>query len=246
MAYKIYPSLLDSFSRYLQAEGCLKDKCRKDLLDAVNRVPFSSEAVDMGTAFNAIIDCYISGRPHTPTERAPYTLDGNRADNIITASFPATAIAPARLFYFNRAWCYDMSRYFEGASSQAYVSATLPTRHGDVTLYGVIDEIIGDTVFDIKTTQRYYPGKYAGGWQRHVYPYCLTESGHTPPIKAFEYTCFELKAPKGRIITGTPHCERHPYDHAASTSLLTAHVERFIEFLTENKHLITNTKIFGE
>lgn len=35
------------------------------------------------------------------------------------------------------------------------MSAVIPTRYGDVELYGYIDELVRDTVYDIKTTSKY-------------------------------------------------------------------------------------------
>ena len=245
-AYKLYPSLLDTFARYELAEGYMKERCRKELMNAVNRVPFASEAKDTGTAFNAIIDCYVHDQNHTPSPSAPCTIDFSRADNAVAVSFPATDLSPARRLYFNRDWCRNVSRYFEGADSQVYVSAHLDTLHGDVELYGFIDEVLGHEVYDIKTPRHYHPGKYASGWQRHVYPYCLTASGKLPRVDVFEYTAFELKGgtPRAPLISGTCYQERYPYDHEESTAALRTHVTAFIEFLENNRESITNQKIF--
>ena len=81
-SYKIYPSLLDKFDKYLRADEEvenfwnidnetgeykrspeeIEESLKQDLLDAINRVPFESEAADKGTAFNAIIDCYVHSK----------------------------------------------------------------------------------------------------------------------------------------------------------------------------------------
>ena len=77
--YRIYPSLLDNFGKYLRADEEVESfwnvdnetgeykrspeeieaDLKQQLLNAINRVPFESEAADKGTAFNAIIDCWI-------------------------------------------------------------------------------------------------------------------------------------------------------------------------------------------
>lgn len=77
--YRLYPSLLDKFEQYLRADEQVESfwnvdnetgeykkspeeieaELKQTLLDAINRVPFESEAADKGTAFNTIIDCYI-------------------------------------------------------------------------------------------------------------------------------------------------------------------------------------------
>ena len=215
----------------------MKGKNLKSLLDAVNRMKMPNEEADKGTAFNAVIDGLIHGS-YVPSPS--FTVDDGRADGIICVRFPK------RAFYFDREWCLSQSRYFEGAESQVFVSAPLPVRYGEVELYGIVDELRGSTVYDIKTTSRYYPGKYGKGWQRHVYPYCLTESGRK--IESFEYAAFELKGGKGRtsIISGDGYIEQYSYSHEESRSLLISCCEDFISFLEENRNLITDSKIFIE
>lgn len=63
--YRIYPSLLDRFNEYRYIDAAIEkpwnaDKTPSDveaeiergLLDAINRVPFESEAAERGTCFN--------------------------------------------------------------------------------------------------------------------------------------------------------------------------------------------------
>ena len=190
--YRIYPSLLDKFQQLLRADeelesfwnvdnetgdykqslGEIEAKLEKELIDAINRVPFSSEAADKGTAFNAIIDCWITGEKHIPSARSPYQIIGNTEQNIIQVYFPATDISPERNFLFDRNWCIKQAEYFKGAVPQVFVKAILPTFYGDVELYGYVDEVMRDKVSDIKTTSKYEFGKYTNHWQRPVYPYC--------------------------------------------------------------------------
>jgi hypothetical protein len=127
------------------------------------------------------------------------------------------------------------------------VSAILPTRYGDVQLYGYVDEIVKDTVYDIKTTTRYEFGKYGKGWQRHAYPYCLIESGMMSSVKAFEFTAYKLTGGTSRtpLISGVQYPEYYAYSHEESRQLLADHCEAFIEFLEANRELITDKKIFN-
>lgn len=266
-SYRIYPSLLDKFDKYLRADEEvenfwnidnetgeykrspeeIEESLKQDLLDAINRVPFESEAADKGTAFNAIIDCYVHCENHVPTERSPYSIIGDKETNTIQVAFPATDIAPARHFLFDRQWCIEQAEYFKGSLSQVYVSAILPTQYGNVELYGFIDELRKDVVYDIKSTSKYEFGKYAHGWQRHVYPYCLIASGQMESIKAFEFTAYALKGGTSRtpLISGTQYPEYYTYNHEQTVKLLTAHVEHFIEFwkLIEN---LSRTRRFSD
>lgn len=266
--YRIYPSLLDKYEallhveeevespfnldaetgEYKRTEEEIEFELKKSLIDAINRVPFDSEAADRGTAFNAIIDSYIHRCPHkVATEREPYEIGGFADANVVQVYFPerGDGVQKERSFIFDRQWCIDEGKYFAGCISQLLVKAVLPTRYGDVELYGYIDELRRDVVYDIKTTSRYQFGKYAGGWQRHVYPYCLIASGMMEGVKAFEYTAYQLKKSRTGLISGTRYPEYYVYDHAQSTAMLTAHCEAFIEFLEANRELITDKKIFG-
>lgn len=260
LSYKIYPSLLDSFERYLRAEETaeefwnidnetgeyikspedIEEELKQNLINSINRVPFDSEAADKGTAFNEVIDCLVHKRK--PDEDSRVSLSSDKETNTITAT------VGARTFMFDLAWCKDEAEYFKGSASQVFVSAILPTRYGDVLLYGYTDEIKRDIVYDIKTTSRYEFCKYEHGWQRHVYPYCLIESGQMSKVRGFEYTAYQLRGGTSRTpnIIGTRYPELYTYNHEQSTKLLTNHVEHFIEFLLVNHDLITDKKIFAE
>lgn len=254
--YRFYPTLLDKFEKYLHADREfesffnqdketgdykksfeeIETELRQSLLDTINRVPFDSEAADKGTAFNDIVDYFLHDKSATQTK---ITEDINA--DIITATYNN------RTFLFSYRFCCKAAEYFHGSVSQLLVNAQLGTCYGPVELYGYIDELNRDMVYDIKTTGRYEFGKYSEGWQRHVYPYCLVERGLVTEIKAFEYTAYLLKGGTSRtpVITGTQYPELYTYDHEESRALLRTHSERFIEFLEENRKFITDKKIFG-
>ena len=266
--YRIYPSLLDKFEQYLRADeeaesffnidnetgeykkspDEVEAELKQSLIDCINRVPFASEAADKGTAFNAIVDSFIHRKVHVPTDREPYTIKGDRETNVVRVSFPKSDLMDEHSFSFDRQWCIEQASYFEGSLSQVFVKAILQTQYGNVELYGYIDELRKDVVYDIKTTSSYTFGKYEHGWQRHVYPYCLIASGQMDSVQAFEYTAFALKGGTSRtpLISGTRYPEYYTYNHEQTVKLLTAHVERFIEFLEANRDLITDKKIFAE
>lgn len=254
--YKFYPSLLDQFEKYLhvdrefentfnqdQATGEYKKtheeieaEMKQSLLDSINRVPFDSEAADKGTVFNEIVDCFIHNKRSDKVR-----MKGDLKNDTITAVYNN------RTFVFSYRFCCKAAEYFHGSASQVLVKAHLDTRYGIVELYGYIDELNRNKVYDIKTTGRYEFGKYSEGWQRHVYPYCLVETGLVTEIEAFEYTAYHLKGGTSRtpVITGTQYPELYKYNHGKSRTLLIRHCERFIEFLEENRELITDRKIFG-
>ena len=259
--YKISPSLLDKFQSFLDADQAVEewwnidsegeyketademsDRLERELLDAVNRVPREPiEAADKGTCFNEVIDCLVAGR------KCEY--EGMDIHSEKGAEIPViVANLNGFEFRFDMQTCMKVAGYFKGAISQHLCSAVLPTRYGDVELYGYADEIMGDMVFDIKTTGRYEFGKFGKGWQRHVYPYCLVASGEVQSVTAFEYTAVLLKGGTSRtpVISGEMYPEVYTYNHAESERMLRNVCERFIEWLEAHREQITDKKIFAE
>ena len=193
--YKIYPSLLDKFQTFLDtdmaveewwnldSEGEYKetademsDRLEQELLDAINRVPREPiEAADKGTCFNEVIDCLIARRK-CEYEGMDIQIGEMAGNRVITAKLNGFE------FHYDAQMCKDVAKDYEGAISQHRCEAVLATKYGNVELYGYSDEIKSDIVYDIKTTGRYDFGKYAKGWQKHAYPYCLIESGEMKDV----------------------------------------------------------------
>lgn len=150
-------------------------------------------------------------------------------------------------FYFDRQLCLDAAKYFDCALTQYYTSANIDTCYGRVKLYGYIDELVKDKVYDIKTTKSYTFGNYKNYWQRHVYPYCLIESKDCTDIKAFEFSVFKLNGGGVRnpLITADFYREVYDYNHEQSTEIIRQQCERFIEFIEAHRDKITDKKILG-
>jgi len=253
--YRIYPSLLDSFQRYLnpdieglwwqddkggwhknydEATGDYhytpqesEEVIYQELMDAINRVPFVSEAASKGTAFNNAIDAYKSGQIVIPDD---CTMVQAESDGF--------------KFCFSPALIKQIGDRFKGALSQVFTKAVIETRYGNVELYGYIDELLRDKVYDLKTTGSYTFGNYENHWQRHVYPYCLIKSGQCTEISSFEYNVIQLN--KGQIITGREYREEYTFNFEQSEKRLREFLERFIEFLNLHRDEITATKLFGD
>ena len=248
--YRIYPSLIDSYSYFLKTEDIWSrywgnsktpsktlEQFEKEqfdgLIDKINRVPVKwedSELMDRGTAFNEIVDCMINGKN---SETMKITHDGNN----ITAEFNR------RTYTFPISICREFSTYFKGAQNQMRVSAILPTMYGDVEVYGVLDELTATCVHDIKTTKSYDAWKYKNYAQRLVYPYCLNENGSK--VEKFEFNVLVIKETKHKTEYETL-TEFYTYDHEYDSLMLKEKVEELIEFLEDNRELITNKKIFNE
>ena len=251
--YKIYPSLLDSYTDYLNSDSIweqywgnsettphtpeiFKQKQYQSLIDKINRVPAKweeTEKRDKGTAFNEVVDCIIEHRKSKDVNvEILYKLDdkGNITKNIDSLKVDYNK----RCFIFPYNICNEFATYFKGAITQLYVESTISTCYGDVLLYGYIDELMSDSVHDIKTTGRYSFGKFKDHTQHLVYPYCLLNSGNN--IHHFEYDITDFKE---------TYKEEYVFDEKRDIPILRKRCEDFIEFINENKSIIIDKKIFG-
>ena len=262
--HKNYSETEDAF-HYSQEE--VDALLKQELLDAINRVPHEpSEPASKGTALNEIVDCIIHNRKSDNKNILIKSLKGID----VKREFGCTdevgkpvyydywfehikvpcifAEIDVFSFYFDKDFCKSIAEYFKGSLSQVFTSATIDTEFGEVELYGYIDELRENKVFDLKTTSRYEFGKYSKYWQRHIYPYTLIESGACTEINSFEFTAYVLKGGTSRtpLITGVQYAEVYQYNHEQSKMLLKNICERFCQFLEDNRDLITNKKIFNE
>ena len=233
----------------------------QQLIDRINRVPFDSEPADKGTAFNEVIDCMVEHRksdkvkmerivePEVVTQVIGQVdncdPDERWADVEIIDNPNAGKLIGVRAHYNNRVFefdiklCREFAEYFKGALTQQFVSAILPTAYGDVEVYGFIDELKALSVHDIKTTKDYSVGKFKSNSQHLVYPYCLYKDGSG--IRLFEYNVAEINK-YGKWQTFT---ESYLFVPERDIPILTARCEGLIRFLEENRHLITDKKIFN-
>lgn len=189
------------------------DQQRTELLNAINRVRHHSEAADKGTVFNELVDCLHQRRN---TSRGDMVFKTFHKYGVIAARMSNESL-PDEVFLFDLEACMSARDFFKGATVQQFVRAVLPTRYGDVELYGYVDEILRDVVYDLKTTGSYMFGKFEQHWQRYVYPWALIESGMMKEISAFEYSVCkwkQRKAPSLNLQRGDPLYEfivREPY-----------------------------------
>lgn len=238
--YKLYATLLDSFESYLSSSRIYnmywgfsenpkltEDEFEKqqfqDLINRINRVPFESEAAEKGTAFNEMIDCIIENR-----QSDKYKIESIREHDTINVRNEKWE------FNFPLKLSSEIAKRLSGALTQQLVSGVLPTKYGDVLLYGYLDEMLPFKVVDIKTTGKYSAFKYRDNWQHKVYPFCLNNNGIL--INDFEYVVTDFK----KVYT-----EFYTYNPDRDFALLQGFCERFIEFLEANRHLITDAKIFA-
>lgn len=257
--YRFSPSLLNSYSDFLNAEklydqfyGFAEDpsvtleefekKLEQELLDSVNRVDKGPiEAADRGTCANEAIDCILEHRApkdgvFLQTVRDP---DGE----------PQSILAKMNGFTFNfdAGLIMQLAVYFRGSTCQHRCEATINTAYGPVILYGDADYIRRDVVYDLKTTGKYSYGKFSDGWQKDLYPWCLIESGELNEVSGFEYTVALLKeTKKDPLISGDIFREWYDYDHASAGVRLRSIAESFISWIELHRSEIHHDRIFNK
>lgn len=269
VAYRFYATLLDGFQDYIDSDKIyekywgysdnppntpeeFKQKQFQSFIDRINRVPFDSEAADKGTAFNEVIDCMIEHRKSDKVDvRYEYEAkvigqvdncdpDERWAEVEYTGKIIGlNAYYNNRAFYFDINLCREFANYYKGALTQQFVKAIVPTRYGNVEVYGYEDELMPQSIHDIKTTSSYSVGKFKDHWQHIVYPYCHMKNGED--IRLFEYNIAEF----GKYGKWATYTETYMFNPERDVPKLINHCEELIEFLMENRDLITDRKIFN-
>lgn len=255
--YKFYATLLDAFTGYLKSDETyerywgfsenpphtpeeFREKQFQSLIGTINRVPSDSEAADRGTAFNEAVDCLVESRPPSGMQFAKVYEGGRiecgsfkpgKGDKVVEL----LAAYKSRAFLFPMPLLKEFANYYKGALTQQFVRAVLPTCFGDVLLYGYIDELMPMSAHDIKTTGKYYVGKFKDHWQHIVYPYCLMQEGSD--VRLFEYNVTDFSQAYTESYTFVPERD---------IPILTSHCEELARFLNDNRNLITDKKIFAE
>lgn len=210
--YKIYATLLDAFTWYQKNE---QENAFQEFIDKLNRVPFTSEAAEKGTAFNELVD-------KVAHEGEVYFAD-------------VKGMVHYGNFSFKKHIVDHFTTIVRFSQPQVFVKGILPTRFGDVELYGYIDEIMpGGTIMDIKCTGKYEFPKFLHNWQHLVYPYCFRANGTNMPYFTYEVTDYN-----------NLYREDYTYKHERDMLRLQVHVEQLIEFIEQYRHLITDQKLFA-
>lgn len=263
VGYQLYPSLIDAYTDYSKSEVIYNKywggaetpsltleeyeaKAFQDLIDKINRVPKDLIKADIGTVFNELVDCLILGHKSTKIEVEKLHDD---AGNVVSL----------RANYNGRSFVYplDFVRLFadnyNGAIPQMFVEGVLPTRRGNVRLYGYLDELMPLSVHDIKTTGAYEVGKFKDHSQHRVYPYCLKQMGYTG-VDLFSYDVAEISTnitkqnpepPEVVVKLKAAYSEEYLFTPERDIPILEGKVVEFIDFIEANRHLITNPKIFA-
>ena len=255
--YRFTPSLLAKWTDFVDSEALYQEfygnsdepsvsleefeaKQEKELWDAINRVPqIPSEAAARGTLLNVIIDCKV--RWEKPDGK--YKI--SRIDDERGRMTAIRGECDGYPFEFSRELLVNLWSYFSGSICQYRTEATIDTSFGDIILYGDVDYIKRDKVYDLKTTMNYKYGKFDNGFQKDLYPYCLIESGMMDSISQFEYTVVLLD--KKTPISGEIYKEQTDYTHERAKVRLRAVCEALVAYLELNAERIEHpSRILNE
>ena len=255
VSFRFYATLLDAFQNYLDTDELWEkfwgksedpkfsydeyaDKQFVELINRINRVPFTNDAVEKGTAFNNIVDMFLDGK----VDDGLHVLQIDEEKNAVTISDREIVVDEkgnqteqlinARSFLLSVA--REFAGYYEGSLKQFFTHGIIDTCFGDVELYGFIDYLLPFSVHDMKTTKSYSAGSYKSHWQHIVYPFTLQQSGIQ--VSQFEYNVTNFKE---------TFTELYMFKPERDIPRLRDMCERFIEFLLNNRHLITDEKIFN-
>lgn len=249
--YSFYATLLDSFQNFLDTDSLWQkyygssetpafspdewaDKQFIEIINRINRVPFTNDAVVRGTALNDLIDMRLDRL----TENARHIIitDNNNETTTIADKLHneegGETIANAQTFRSDIINAF--SDYYAGAVKQYFTIGTIDTRYGNVDLYGYIDYLLPFSIHDLKTARRYSAGTFKTHWQHLVYPYALMRQGIS--IDRFEYNITNFKDMFTEVYIFNPQRD---------IPRLRNICEQFIEFLENNKKYITDRKVFN-
>ena len=239
--FSIYPSLLDSYT-YMQSIEDEEARIAKkqELIDKINRIPQPpTEAASLGTALNEIVDSLVTNRN---------VKDGVTAQKgLANGNYPVwNAEINGFSFCFDGILVDTLLDEFYDCLPQVFTKAELEVPQGIVTLYGYPDYVRDNMVVDLKTTSTYNVGKFRDHWQHLVYPYCLVKSGQLEDFDTFTYLVAEVSKGRDGIVRASLYKE----DYNPSMDEIEARIRQFltyefIPFLEDNRHLITEPKIFS-
>ena len=264
--YRITPSLLNKWTDLVNADrdwetyyGSADEpsissedyyaKKEQELIDAINRVPFTSEAASRGTALNELVDCIVDNRKPMDGMEVERVYKMSETDATRKTLLGLETHLEGFSFLFDFGLVRSLAEYFKGAICQYRCEAVMDTEFGQVILYGDADYILRDVVYDLKSTSKYTAyGKFAEGWQKDLYPWALIESGEMEGITGFEYTIVPLSGGTATspLITGEIKTEWYDYSHGMATRRLRQVLEAFLTCKEEHRSLITHPRIFNQ
>lgn len=157
--FLITPSLLNSFSYYIQDEWKSPADSRADFLKTLSREKFEpNEAMQKGIDFENSIQRYCVDE-FEPTNRIIIHLDNGEEEEINEWDDYSTCVICCGRVVKDGLW-------------QQTCKKDLEVGNKEFLLYGKMDVVKRDTIYDIKFTSNYELGKFSNSSQHLIYLYC--------------------------------------------------------------------------
>jgi hypothetical protein len=167
--YQIYPSLLDSYSRFKSYND---EESLKNLLDRINKVEQDRpDHVMKGIAFEGCVNLVLDGFVPDMDGHGQYIMGNQTFDPAIISQVAGKL------------------KYCTGV--QEYIESVIETPVGLVKLYGIIDYRFPEMIVDLKGRELYNYGDFSKYSQRLCYALISKSNGN--PIKAFKYVISDYK-----------------------------------------------------
>lgn len=203
---RVYPTIVDSYHYFLSSENMTFD----EMIDRINRAPRPvNDAALKGSAFNDLIDMHIQDQDLETTE-TDYVIN---KDGLI--------------FSFSRNICDEIARTVKGSLSQVFCKADIKTKYGVVELYGYLDYVYRDIVYELKTTGYYTFPKFHNNFQHKCYLYMLRNMGIE--VKEATYIITDFRS---------VYKETYTWNDRMYNELL-SDLNGFLDFVNRNRDQIT-------
>lgn len=259
--YKFSETLFDAFynyenSNYLwekywgynEAPSITQEEYNKQqfdtLINEINKTSINNIELDRTIAFKEIIDCINQKRTSELFEVKRVFADGvigGKNDYETTKSIIGFQVCyHNNYFFYSKDLCSEFCNYFKGSISNKRFESVLSTTRGNIIIYGFIDKLMPFSIHSIKLAHSYNVGKYKNKFQHLIYPFLVLSNGIE--VRNFEYNIAVLDKTNMLIDSYT---ETYVFDDNKDMEKLTEYSEHLVDFIEDNKSLITNEEIFN-
>lgn len=169
--YLITPTLLNSFQYYIEDEYKSPADSRADFLKTLSRERFEpNEAMQKGIKFEQDIEDYCNGEFEL-SYKIISTIGGTCGS--LSEDMDAWE-EDVKIFDVDYNQCViRYGKIVKGGLWQQTCKKDLRVNNQDFLLYGRVDVLKRDTIYDIKFTSNYELDKYLNSSQHLIYLYCL-------------------------------------------------------------------------
>lgn len=280
--YSAYATLLDAFQSYLDADITYEkyftsenpsvtidewnDKMYTDLINKINRVPFTSEAADRGTAFNELVDALIT-KCHTKRVKENNFGYGSIYYEVVILDIKGRkktdphTYREAYTVYFDKSIKWHELEDSQELLNEAKASSQVFTYFKDLT-----DEFV--TYYEGAVPQLYCYGTLDTqfgdidlyGYIDELLPFSVHDIKTTKNYRAgnfrthwqhivYPYCLHQMGINVNHFEYNVTNfketfTEVYVYDEKRDIPILRDHCERLIQFFETNRDLITDTKVF--